>query len=58
MRAGPAADIRAGDDRSSATIAAIQPRAAARTGLLNPESVDEPRIAGYGVIATRAAAPS
>ena len=41
---------------SSGTVAAIQPRAAARTGLSNPEMVDEPLIAGYGVIATRGAA--
>lgn len=41
---------------SSGTVAAVQPRAAARTGLSNPEVVDEPAIAGYGVIATRGAA--
>jgi hypothetical protein len=40
---------------SSGIFAAIQERAAARTGLSNPETVDEPRIAGYGVIATRSA---
>jgi hypothetical protein len=40
---------------SAGTIAAIQPRAAATTGL-QTEVVDEPLIAGYGVIATRAAA--
>lgn len=41
---------------SSGTFAAVQARGDARTGLSNPETVDEPLIAGYGVIATRAAA--
>jgi hypothetical protein len=41
---------------TAGTIAAIQPRAAATTGLRNVETVNEPLIAGYGVIATRAAA--
>ena len=40
---------------SSGAVAAIQPRAAARTGI-RTEVVDEPRIAGYAVIATRGAA--
>jgi hypothetical protein len=41
---------------SAGTVAAVQERAAARTGLSNPEVVDEPLIAGYGVIATRGVA--
>ena len=41
---------------SSGTIAAVQARAAAATGLSNPATVEEPRIAGYGVLATRATA--
>jgi len=32
---------------SSGTVAAIQPRAAARTGLSNPETAEEPLIAGW-----------